>query len=174
MQFNNQTLEIERKNMTTLSFRKSIGRSPWGSGWLAIPLALACFWVLQTTQAVTPAPDGGYPGANTAEGMDALFDLTTGIANTAVGFHALHDNTSGGWNVAIGASALASNTTGKFNMAIGTDALTNNTANFNLAIVFRVGFMNTTGNHLTGIGAGALFSNSTGSDNTVHWRRCAE
>jgi uncharacterized membrane protein YhaH (DUF805 family) len=153
--------------MTTLSFRKSIGRSPWWSGWLAIPLALACFLVVQTTQAVTPPPDGGYPGANTAEGTDALFSLTTGIANTAVGFNALHDNTMGGWNVAIGASALASNTEGKFNMAIGTDALRDNVANFNLAIGFRVGFVNTTGNHLTGIGAGALFSNTTGSFNTA-------
>jgi hypothetical protein len=132
-----------------------------------ITFALACFALVQNTQAVNPAPDGGYPGANTAEGTNALFSLTSGIANTAVGQNALHDNTTGGWNVGIGSGALASNTTGNFNMAIGTDALTKNTANFNLAIGFRVGFMNTTGNHLTGIGAGALFSNTTGSKNTA-------
>jgi hypothetical protein len=90
-----------------------------------------------------PSPDGGYPGANTAEGTDALFSLTSGSANTAVGLNALHDNTTGGWNVGIGSGALASNTTGSFNMAVGTDALTNSTSNFNLAIGFRVGFVNT-------------------------------
>jgi len=118
-------------------------------------------------RAVNPPPDGGYGGANTAEGDNALLNLATGIANTAVGFNALAANTTGGWNVAIGSSALASNRTGSFNMAIGTDALTNSTANYNLAIGFRVAFMNTTGNHLTGIGAGALFSNTTGSFNTA-------
>ena len=29
-------------------------------------------------RAVTPEPDGGYPGFNTAEGDNALFSLTTG------------------------------------------------------------------------------------------------
>jgi hypothetical protein len=120
-------------------------------------LALVCLAVLSTPNAfgVTPPPDGGYPGANTAEGDNALLNLTTGIANTAAGFDALRRNTTGGWNVAIDSSALASNTTGSFNMAIGTDALRDNMANFNLAIGFRVGWINTTGNHLTGIGAGA-------------------
>jgi hypothetical protein len=128
---------------------------------------LHSFALVQNTKAVSPPPDGGYPGANTAEGTDALFSLTTGIANTAVGLNALHDNTTGTHNVAVGASALTSNTTGSFNMAIGTDALRDNNANFNLAIGFRVGFMNTTGNHLTGIGAGALFSNTTGTFNAA-------
>jgi hypothetical protein len=31
-------------------------------------LALVCFAIAPTAHAVTPAPDGGYPGANTAEG----------------------------------------------------------------------------------------------------------
>jgi hypothetical protein len=43
-----------------------------------IGLALACFGLLPQTQAVSPAPDGGYPGGNTAEGQNALFSLTTG------------------------------------------------------------------------------------------------
>src|SRR6266516_2001120 len=134
---------------------------------ILIVLLLACFMSVPKAQAVSPAPDGGYPGANTAEGTDALFSLTSGIANTAVGNNALRHNTTGSWNVGIGSGTLASNTTGNFNMAIGTDALTKNTANFNLAIGFRVGFMNTTGNHLTGIGAGALFSNTTASFSTA-------
>ena len=132
-----------------------------------ITFALVCFALVQNALAVSPAPDGGYPGANTAEGTDALFSLTSGIANTAVGNNALRQNTTGSWNVALGSGTLASNTTGKFNMAIGTDSLTKNTANFNLAIGFRVGFMNTTGNHLTGIGAGALQNNTTAGFNTA-------
>jgi hypothetical protein len=132
-----------------------------------ITIALVCFALVQNTLAVSPAPDGGYPGANTAEGTDALLNLSSGIANTAVGNNALRQNTTGSWNVALGSGTLASNTTGNFNMAIGTDALTKNTANFNLAIGFRVGFMNTTGNHLTGIGAGALQNNTTAGFNTA-------
>jgi hypothetical protein len=33
--------------------------------------------------AVSPAPDGGYAGNNTAEGTSALFSLTSGADNTA-------------------------------------------------------------------------------------------
>src|SRR5437588_6199169 len=88
-------------NMTTLQFKKSLGRSlSWRCGFVL--LALACFVLIQNTQAVNPPPDGGYPGANTAEGTDALFSLTSGIANTAVGQNALHDDTTGGFNVAVG------------------------------------------------------------------------
>ena len=138
---------------------------------LLITLALLCFGLSPTAKALLPAPspDGGYPGGNTAEGINALHDVNTavGINNTAVGANALTNNTTGAYNVGIGARALFSNITGSFNMAVGTEALTNNTANYNMAIGFRVGFMNTTGNHLTGIGAGALLHNTTGSGNTA-------
>jgi trimeric autotransporter adhesin len=132
-----------------------------------VVVVLGFLGLLPQVQAIVPAPDGGYPGGNTAEGDDALFNLTTGINNTAVGFNTLRNNTTGGWNVAIGASALASNTAGYQNMAIGTEALTNNNANFNSAVGFRALFMNTTGNHLTGIGAAALRNNTTGDFNTA-------
>jgi len=154
--------------MTTLHLRKSIGRSLSGRcGFVLIPLALACFELVQNTQAVSPPPDGGYPGLNTAEGDNALLQLTSGINNTAVGGLALRDTTTGSYNVAVGSGALRSNTTGAYNMAIGAEALRANNANFNLAIGFRVGFMNTTGTHLTGIGANALFSNTTAGFNTA-------
>ena len=45
-----------------------------------IPLVLACFALSPRAQAVTPAPDGGYPGFNTAEGFNALLALP--VANS--------------------------------------------------------------------------------------------
>ena len=75
-------------------------------------IIIASFAFLSEAQAVVPAPDGGYPGGNTAEGTNALFSLTTGGYNTAVGFFALKSNTDGPLNTAIGAGALlASNGT---------------------------------------------------------------
>jgi hypothetical protein len=50
-------------------------------------LVLACFALLPKVQAVSPPPDGGYPGNNTAEGDSALFSLTSGGGDTAIGFH---------------------------------------------------------------------------------------
>ena len=145
----------------------SVNSSLLRGGFFTLGMALVCFGVVQNAQAVNPPPDGGYPGANTAEGDNALLQLTSGINNTAVGANALRETTTGGFNVAIGSEALRSNTTGAFNMAIGTQALRDSTANFNLAIGFRVGFMNTTGRHLTGIGAAALQFNTTGSFTTA-------
>jgi hypothetical protein len=77
----------------------------------AIPVflvALACFGLSPTAQALLPPPppDGGYPNLNTVEGDGALFNLTTGVGNTATGFEALFSNTTGGGNTATGGSAL--------------------------------------------------------------------
>jgi len=80
--------------------------APARRGLLLIPLLLACFALLPRAQAVVPAPDGGYPGNNTAEGPNALFSLTTGINNTAVGANALLKTTDGGYNAAFGSRAL--------------------------------------------------------------------
>src|SRR5437764_11126762 len=90
--------------------------------------AFACFALSSTAQAqVSPPPDGGYPNQNTAEGDNALFDLTTGTDNTAIGFQALFSNTAGYFNTATGSSALSSNTTGFLNTATGEEALGSNT-----------------------------------------------
>jgi hypothetical protein len=85
---------------TVLPVRNSTNRSPLRRGFLLIPLtfALAWFALSPTAQAVTPAPDGGDPSFNTAEGEDALFSLTTGADNTAMGFDALYSNTTGSDN----------------------------------------------------------------------------
>jgi hypothetical protein len=149
--------------MTTLHFRKSIGRSPLRHGFLLI--ALACFALLPTAQAVTPAPDGGYPGFNTAEGTNALLHLTSGTGNTANGNNALRSNTTGSFNTANGASALFSNTTGSQNTANGVNALRNNTTgNFNTANGDSALQNNTTASHNTATGEGALLG-TTGDNN---------
>jgi len=61
---------------------------------ILITFALVCFTLVQNTQAVTPAPDGGYPAGNTAEGQGALLSLTSGGFNTAVGWSSLRSNTT--------------------------------------------------------------------------------
>ena len=65
-------------------------------------LALACFALSPKVQAVLPAPDGGYPNGNTAEGDNALFNLTTGYNNTAIGNGALANNRAGNYNTGSG------------------------------------------------------------------------
>jgi hypothetical protein len=55
-------------------------------GLLLIALVLACFALSPRAQAVVPAPDGGYPNGNTAEGTNALLNLTNGIWNTVPWF----------------------------------------------------------------------------------------
>src|ERR1051325_5297437 len=138
-------------------------------GNFVILVALACFAFLPTARAVTPAPDGGYPGGNTAEGEDALFSLTPGgIYNTALGFHALYNATNGFDNTATGWQALASNTTGVRNTATGTGALLSNTVGASNTAngVFAL-FSNTTGFGNTAIGDQALGYNTTGYSNTA-------
>src|SRR6478672_9254214 len=77
---------------------------------LVIALSLAGFAFLPTLRAVLPAPDGGYPGGNTAEGTNALFNLTSGTRNTALGFNTLYNDTNGSGNSATGIQALFNNT----------------------------------------------------------------
>src|SRR5438034_1148736 len=135
---------------TTLPLRNLMNRSPLRA-FLLIPFALACFALSPTVRAVDPPPDGGYPGFNTAEGDDALFNLDTsqGTNNTAIGFAALFSSTTGISNTAVGFDALYSNTIGAVNTATGSSAL----------------FSNTTGTDNTAHGAFALFFNTTGSFN---------
>jgi hypothetical protein len=79
----------------------------FGSALIPTAIVLVCFALLPTkAQSVSPPPDGGYAGGNTAEGQQALFSLTTGTYNTAVGFLSLRSNADGNFNTAIGAGAL--------------------------------------------------------------------
>jgi hypothetical protein len=85
-----------------------------------IVLGFVWLGLLPKAQAVSPAPDGGYPGGNTAEGQNALFSLTTGTFNTAVGLFSLRALTTGQFNTATGAGTLLANT-GIQNTATGAD-----------------------------------------------------
>ena len=155
--------------MTTLHSGKSIGRSSLRLGFLLITFVLAWFPLSPTMQAVTPPPDGGYPGANTAEGDDALLNLTSGSDNTAIGFETLFNDTSGLDNTAVGSGALSSNTTGNDNTAIGEGVLNQNTSGFgNTATGIEAMLSNTTGSNNTATGNSALNANLTGTFNTAH------
>ena len=70
----------------------------------ALLLALACFG-LSSPKAfgVVPAPDGGYPGGNTAEGQNALLSLTTGTYNTGIGIFSVLSLTDSDFCTGIGA-----------------------------------------------------------------------
>ena len=141
---------------------------------IALAFALVCLVFSPRTQAVTPPPDGGYPGGNTAEGNRALFSLTTGQHNTANGFHTLHDDTVGSDNTATGFEALSNNigssgeiSTGNQNTAIGSQALRNNTGGSgNIAVGYRALFNNAggflAGGANTAVGFEALLNNSNG------------
>jgi Chaperone of endosialidase len=133
-----------------------------------ILVGIACFALLPRAQAVTPAPDGGYPDGNTAEGDDALFSLSTGKSNTAVGYQTLYSNTTGYENTAIGRQTLKSNTTGFINTAIGALALfANETGRNNTATGVEALHTLTTGFNNTATGTAALHDNRAGYRNTA-------
>jgi hypothetical protein len=68
--------------ITSPSVSTALSLATAGRGFLLIALALAGLALSPAARAVSPAPDGGYPNFNTAEGTDALFSLTTGFSNT--------------------------------------------------------------------------------------------
>ncbi len=119
---------------------------------IPILILIACLGLLPKAQAVSPPPDGGYPGFNTAEGDNALKNLNTatGQGNTAVGWFSLFSDVDGGFNTGVGAGALVLNT-GSANTAVGAAAL----------------ILNTTGERNTAVGTAAMVNNSTGGDNTA-------
>jgi len=155
------------------------------SALILIAFTLMAFALVQRMQAVNPPPDGGYAGGNTAEGQNALLNLTSGTFNTAVGFLSLSGLKEGNFNTglgagtllfnvadentATGAGALLSNTTGNLNTANGAFALFLNTeGTFNTATGDRVLFSNTSGSANSAFGSGALASNTVGFNNTAN------
>jgi len=137
---------------------------------LLITLALVCFGFSSTGKALLPppAPDGGYPGANTAEGDNALLNRTSGVWNTALGAQALNHDTTGHQNTATGYQSLFSNTIGGQNTASGALSLFSNLeGQSNTATGYQSLFGNTIGGQNTASGAFSLFSNLNGLGNTA-------
>jgi hypothetical protein len=181
---------MKTQKVTISHLTNSINLSPLRQDFFLTLFVLACFAFVWSAQAVSPAPDGGYPGANTAEGQNALVSLTTGGYNTAVGYLSLRSNTDGSFNTAVGAgtllfnvgdqstgegigntaigtAALLFNATGSENTAVGAAALLNTTGDENTATGFQALFNTTTGGFNTANGASALQNNSTGDLNTA-------
>ena len=151
---------------------------------IAVGLTMASFGLASLSQAVSPAPDGCYPGYTTAEGCNALQHLATGAGNTAIGWYSLSSDTIHSYNTgvgagtlvlnnadsntAVGAAALLLNTTGTENVAVGTDALVyNDTGSANTATGPFALFSNTIGNYNTAVGNSALASHTMGDRNTA-------
>jgi hypothetical protein len=135
-----------------------------------VPLVSALVSLSRTAQAVSPPPDGGYPGQNTAEGSSALLQLNGGTYNTAVGWFSLGLNVTGNLNTAVGAATLLSNTVDG-NTATGAGALLNNTTgSYNTANGVFALFTNTGGHDNAATGDYALYYNTTGSNNTAFGR----
>ena len=100
-----------------------------------IGVALLCSVAAEPQmQAVVPAPDGGYPGGNTAEGQNALFSLTIGSYNTAVGYYSLRSEPGGSFNTGVGAGTLFANVAGSSNTALGAAAGLSITGNSDICI----------------------------------------
>jgi hypothetical protein len=178
-----QTKKKELTPMKTV-IKTSIRRPFLRSYFILTAIALGLLALCPKMQAVSPPPDGGYPGANTAEGQDALLSLTTGGWNTAMGFLSLRTNTTGQFNTGVGAAtlyantgdqntatgagALLSNTTGSDNTANGAFALFSNTTGMgNTAQGVQALYSNGSGNFNEATGDYALFSNTTGHENTA-------
>ena len=133
----------------------------------SIILALGCFAFLPKTQAVSPPPDGCYPGFTTAEGCNALSHLTSGSGNTGVGWYALFGTSTGSFNTGVGAGTLVLNNSDS-NTAVGTAALLLNTAGTgNSALGTAALVNNDNGTNNTAVGSFALQTNTNGSNNTA-------
>src|SRR5215813_9724570 len=132
-------------------------------------MALGCLALFAVSKAgaVSPPPDGGYPGGNTAEGTDALLSLSSGTNNTAIGADALANNVSGNDNTAVGFQALLL-ATGNHNTAVGSEALFFDTGGHdNTATGFQALLNNAGGSENAASGAFALINNQTGDFNTA-------
>ena len=118
---------------------------------------------------------------NSAYGIGALTNLSTGVDNTSIGVNTLglltitNDNTAVGdnalaantaaENTAIGSSALLANTTGTENTALGFNTLSTITVGLRCTAVGYSALTLNTGSNNTAVGANALTANTSGAGN---------
>jgi hypothetical protein len=144
------------------------GRQAFIASYLGRALAGAFVVLVPVARAVSPAPDGGYPNGNTAEGSGALFSLTNGFWNTALGQQTLYHDTSGSYNTALGFGALFKTATAHGNTATGVYSLFSNaTGYFNTANGFEALISNITGFRNAAVGTYALYSHVSGAFNNA-------
>src|SRR6266508_1586192 len=93
---------------------------------VVILVLLGAMTVGSKMYAVSPPPDGGYAGGNTAEGYLSLGSLTSGAYNTAVGIYSVLSLIDGNFCTGVGAGTLLANTADN-NTATGAGALLSNT-----------------------------------------------
>ena len=160
-----------------------MGRSSSRLALLLLPLVFACFAFAAQAQAapekpvVAPqihpaAPEKApslpltpLPGANTADGQNALIHITTGSYNTGIGWYSLSSLTTAAYDTAVGAGALVLDNGGE-NTAVGTAALLLNTTGLRNNAVGLVGLLNNaSGNFNNAHGAYALEANVDGVEN---------
>jgi hypothetical protein len=157
-----------------VSCGRDLARSlPFWRGFLLIPLILVSLAVAPQTQAVSPAPDGGYPNFTTAEGDQALQLLNGGLGNTGLGWRALFSGVTFNFNTGVGAGALVLNTADE-NTAVGTAALLLNGQGAENTAIGTAAMLNNTGDSVTqdgffndAVGAFALNGNVTGFSNNA-------
>lgn len=114
--------------------------------------------------AMVGAASGG--GANTAIGINALNQNTSGFKNIAIGNIALFNNTLGNKNTGVGYGALFGNTTGSNNTAMGDGVAYNLTTGDNNTALGQVALFSTTSGYKnTAVGQIAMFYNTTGFEN---------
>ena len=96
-------LDKPREDLVTLetTMMRSIKMKKQQNTFKVILLVLGCFAFLPQLQAVNPPPDGCYPGFTTAEGCNALQNLTSGAGNSGVGWFALFGTSTGNFNTGI-------------------------------------------------------------------------
>ncbi len=158
----------------------SCGRDPARSlplwrGFLLIPLILVCFAFAPNAQ-TAPAPQTPDPGSvggsfNTADGTDALFNVT-GAGNSAFGWFSLVFDTTANFNTGAGAGTLLFNNA-DVNTAVGAAALlfnidgARNTAVGGGAMVNNAGDVLGNGSFNDAVGAFSLNANTTGFSNNA-------
>lgn len=105
---------------------------------------------------------------NSALGLEALYNNTSGSNNSTVGINTLYSNTTGSKNSVLGDQGLFSNTTGYNQVAIGASALYNNTiGSNNVAVGYQALTANKNASFNTAVGYQALYNNAYGAFNTA-------
>jgi trimeric autotransporter adhesin len=141
---------------------------------IAVFSALVAFALLPIAQAApapnTPDPGGSLPVSDTADGLNSLLSISTGIHNSAFGFDALLLTSDTNFNTAVGSASLLLNI-GSENTAVGTGALLSNSGGApNTAVGAFALFNNIDGGANNAVGDRSLFSNVSSSFNNAHGR----